>query len=131
MSRNSFLTNTWFWSIIGYMIFLLFVSISPTNLSGRGHMVKQVLHNLGHIPAYMVFTLLWIQLLRGRRIILHVYVLALTFAMSYGGFMEFLQSMTPGRTAALSDCLLNSLGGGIAIWLDRKGIFLFLKKLIP
>jgi VanZ family protein len=71
----------------------------------------------------MILTLLWIQLLRGWWPTFHVHVLALTFALAYGGFMEILQSMTPDRAAALSDCFLNGLGGGIAIWLDKKGVF--------
>ena len=90
-----------------YMIFLTYASLKPGSASHKGDEIKQLLHNLGHMPAYSIFAYC---LMRTFENLPQAYVATFAAAFSFGVFMEFLQSFVPYRYPSLSDMGLNVIG---------------------
>ncbi|VAX34851.1 hypothetical protein MNBD_UNCLBAC01-1093 [hydrothermal vent metagenome] len=80
--------------------------------------VKQLLHNLAHIPAYAV--LAWLVLKFFFKVDFRAKIYATVIASAYGILMELLQSLAPGRFASLGDVFLNTFGILIIILWSRE-----------
>lgn len=93
-----------------YMAMLMLASFPPKLIPGEPTPFKEILHNSLHVPAYALLAfLIWKS---WKRFSLPV-VAGLSF--SYGLFNEVIQEFVPGRTASLSDAVLNAAGIGLAL----------------
>jgi len=110
LSRNLLVS-----ALVIYSVALALASLTPVAAGSAlgATAARRLINNLLHIPAYGLLTLLWIAgfrgsvaLRNGRRVLLKGAVAALLF----GGFMEVLQRLVPGRSGTLADFLLNGAG---------------------
>ena len=108
----------WFLTFL-YMILLVYFSLKGRPPGPHTSTIKEMMHNLGHIPAYAVLTylLVWsFSIIEGA-----VLMRAFLISFFYGVGMEILQSFTPDRTSSVKDALLNALGAGVMLWLLKRG----------
>ncbi|MBU4274076.1 MAG: VanZ family protein [Euryarchaeota archaeon] len=90
-------------------------SIPDKSLWGGSSLIKQIISNLAHIPAYGILTLLWLKTFdrtRNRNQLLMFNALILTGLVLFAVSDEIHQSFTPGRSAS-----------GIDVGLDLLGVF--------
>lgn len=108
----------WFLTFL-YMILLVYFSLKGRGPVAHTSTIKEMMHNLGHIPAYAVLTylLVWSFSTIQRAILMRVFLIS----FFYGVGMEILQSFTPDRTPSVKDALLNALGAGVMLWLLKRG----------
>jgi hypothetical protein len=112
------------WILAGlYMAALFALSSVPDDGGGTGSAVlfpPPALQNLLHVPVYAGLAFLLLRALRGHR---HAALLAAALAVTFGALDEVHQMFTPGRTASVTDALLNALGAcAVAVWaLARRG----------
>jgi len=105
------------WGLIAwaYLAVLLTASNMPVYYKSTS-LLKQVLHNAMHIPAYFILT--WILLIylnrRSRSRMLYAGVIAVS--MCFGVTNEIVQSFVPGRDTSLLDVGLNLLGTLLAVY---------------
>lgn len=100
-----------------YAGLLMVVSLLPSQtgpLDGWDSSIEPSVQNLLHVPAYMVLTVL--VLLAGRPTNARALLLLAGGCVFFGLALEGLQYLVPGRSASLSDGVLNVLGvlGGLA-----------------
>ncbi|RKY32242.1 MAG: hypothetical protein DRP68_04015 [Candidatus Omnitrophota bacterium] len=91
-----------------YMAIIAYISLQPVDSSYKAGVVREVFHNLLHIPAYGLLAYLVLccfSLLKVR-----MYIFTFIIATLYGIFIEFCQSFIPGRFASLMDIFLNTIG---------------------
>ena len=98
-------------------------------LPGAAHETLEVLHfairKSAHFIEYFIFSLLVLRGIRGERTgwILAWGLAAVAIAAGYAALDEVHQAFVPGRTAAVRDVLLDSLGAGVAqllCWLHAR-----------
>jgi len=102
---------------IVYMTAITVISIWPTSGGGGIESLGQLFNNLLHIPAYGLLALL---LIKSAPKFKYVYIASFLFAVIFGIFNEYLQSFVPGRTASVSDALLNGIGSLSVVLLYSK-----------
>jgi len=110
------------WMVAGfYMAGLFALSSIPDDGGGPGSRIlfpPPGVQNLLHVPVYAGLAWVLAQALRGRR---HAPLLAAAIAVAYGALDEVHQMLVPGRTASVTDALLNALGAGlVAAWLTLR-----------
>jgi hypothetical protein len=110
-------TRRW-WILAGlYMAGLFALSSVPDDRGGTGSAIlfpPPALQNLLHVPVYAGLAFVLWQALRGRR---HAAPWGAAIAIAYGALDEVHQMFTPGRTASLTDALMNALGAAaVAAW---------------
>ena len=98
-----------------YMLLLLGNSFQTGASFGHVSSIRQVAHNLLHVPAYFLLALLLFYSFGSRFL-----VWAFIAASVYGAFNECIQSFIPGRTASIMDMFLNAIGAGIAVFFLGK-----------
>ena len=100
------------------MLLLLGNSFQTGASIGHASSIKQVAHNLLHVPAYSLLALLLFYSF-GSRFLVRVFIVASV----YGVLNEYVQSFVPGRMASVMDIFLNVVGAGIAVvFLRRFGV---------
>jgi VanZ family protein len=97
------------------MAALTLVSIQPAS-KGHGHdILRQILNNMLHIPAYGLLTFLLIKSVPKFK---YIYIFSFLFALAFGVLNEYLQSFAPGRYPSIMDVLLNVAGSGaVVVWI--------------
>lgn len=103
------------------MLFILGASLKPAAKSADVSWVKEMLHNLCHVPAYAVLMFWVVGLLKAYQVKFRIFKTAFVFVVLYGILMEFLQGLVPGRTPSVSDVFLNAAGALIMIFLIQRG----------
>ncbi len=96
-----------------YMLGLFALSSIPDNGDGEFFMgfVTPTIHNLFHIPAYGLLSLLWIFTLKGHGLSMQRSILvAILVSAAYGVVLEIVQIIIPGRFGSLTDFFLNLTG---------------------
>jgi len=90
-------------------------------------LLHAIVRKCGHFFEYFVFSLLVLRSLRGGHSgqPLKSALLTIAIVAAYASIDEFHQSFVPGRTAAVSDVLLDTAGGTIAqvlvaVWPSRS-----------
>jgi VanZ family protein len=90
-------------------------------------LLHAIVRKCGHVTEYFIFSLLVLRSLRaGRRgRSLKWALITISIVAAYASIDEFHQSFVPGRTAAVSDVLLDTAGGTIAqvlvaLWPSRS-----------
>lgn len=95
-------------------LFLIYMSSIPDkSLWGGGSLIKEIISNLAHIPAYGLLTFLWLKAFdrtRNRNQFLIFNALILTGLLFFAVSDEIHQSFIPGRTASCMDLGLNIIG---------------------
>jgi VanZ family protein len=101
-----------------YMAGLFALSSVPDDGGGPGAAVlfpPPALQNLLHVPVYAGLAWLLWRALRGRAL------LAAAIAIAYGALDEVHQMFVQGRTASVTDALLNALGAAaVAAWVTLR-----------
>jgi len=94
------------------MLHWLFSRATPETLE----LVHHVIRKCGHLTEYFIFSLLILHGLRaGQRGMKWSWALtAILLVAAYASLDEFHQSFVPGRTAAVTDVLLDTAGGAAA-----------------
>lgn len=108
----------WLLATAVYLGLLGAVSLQPAG-DGPQDFIKEVVHNLLHVPAYAVLTWLLVRCslaLDRRR---WMYVRAFVLSALWGIFMEVLQSFAPGRFPSVMDVGSNAFGSLSAIYFLR------------
>jgi len=90
----------------------LFPQADPVTL----RFVHHVIRKCGHLTEYFIFSLLVLRAIRGPRRGVHLaWALgAIALVGAYASLDEFHQSFVPGRTATMSDVMLDTSGGILA-----------------
>jgi VanZ family protein len=90
-------------------------------------LLHAIVRKCGHLFEYFVFSLLVLRSLRAGRggQPLKWALISIAIVAAYASIDEFHQSFVPGRTAAVSDVLLDTTGGSIAqvfvaVWPSRS-----------
>jgi VanZ family protein len=110
-----------FWIIltIGCMGAIAFLSLTPnTHPEGEKGKIKEMVDNVGHVPAYAVLCFLWINSLTVMR--RRPYLAAIFICIDYGITMEYLQSFVPGRYPSLMDVGSDTLGALITVFIFKR-----------
>jgi VanZ family protein len=94
------------------VLHLLFPSVSPDGL-GRMHFL---IRKSAHFTEYFILSLLILRGIRaGRKENRLVWAAIALFAVAcYASLDEFHQSFVPGRTAAVTDVMIDTMGGAVA-----------------
>ena len=96
------------------MLALMAGSLKP-DLNTRPHSaIEEMLHNALHVPGYALLTFVLIHTFKAfnrQRMGLWVFLIS----VGYGGLIEVLQGLIPGRTPSLGDESLNILGTILAL----------------
>jgi len=100
------------------MIALAYLSLRAGNSAGETTQAQQMAHNLAHIPAYGLLTILLIYGF-GRSKQSNIVRIAI-FSFMYGLLMEALQSFVPNRYPSILDLCLNLIGIISVIILFKK-----------
>jgi len=111
---------TWIITTAVYMFSLLMFSLIPVRDLQGVSSVKQIMHNVAHVPAYAILTLLLIGALGSK-----LRVRAFWISILYGCFNEIVQSFVPGRSCSIVDVCSNALGAGISIYFISKRFIRF------
>ncbi len=111
-------TRQWLVTTGLYMILLTLVSLRPAAFDAAPSRLKEIVHNLMHVPAYAGLAFLLMCTLRMCRLRAAV-VWTFLLALGYGGLMEVLQGFSVGRTPSFGDLGLNALGAGLVVGLSR------------
>jgi len=96
-------------SVIGTLLIVYASSLPDITIVSSNNSLDRILSNLAHIPAFALLAFLWFRAFpktQNNKTELFVIVGLILFAISD----EFHQSMIPGRTAALSDFVLDLIG---------------------
>ncbi len=111
-----------------YMAMVMIGSLEPGTPAPH-NLLKEVLHNLLHVPAYTVLTLLVMMTVDalGRALTRRVVIEAVAIAVLYGSLIEILQGYVPGRTSSFLDVLLNFCGALLAVVVAKSGVISFSK----
>jgi len=110
------------------MFFLLALSLKPAISSGEPSYIREMFHNLLHVPAYATLTFFCFCFLgRGKNKVKESFGV-FTFSFLYGAFMEILQGFVPGRNPSLYDLALNAAGILLVIFLLKKRIITIHEK---
>ena len=129
--------TTWFSVTVIYMALLLWGSLKPPAASvGEQDFVREMLHNLLHVPAYAGLTLVLYKAIKSseqrpkngileiRDIEFGARKAGMLIAIIYGVVIEQLQGMVPGRYPSTLDIFLNIAGAGgmasILEWFNRR-----------
>lgn len=90
----------------------LFPQASPDTLGFLHHVIRKC----GHFTEYFVFSYLILRAIRGPRRETHLKwaLAAILLVAGYAALDEFHQSFIPGRTPAVADVLLDTIGGASA-----------------
>ena len=105
---------------------LAVLSLLPSQsgpLDGWDSSIEPSVQNLLHVPAYVVLTgLVLLSAGSGQFVAKRAPLLLAGTCVVFGALLEGVQTIIPGRSASLSDGVLNVLGvlGGLAAW--RFGI---------
>jgi VanZ family protein len=126
--------KTW-WPAIAWAVVISLFSTRGFTSENTGRFVMPALHWLfphasmgtltlihhyvrksGHLAEYFIFSCLLLRGIRGQRTDMRLAwaALAIAIVLGYASLDEFHQSFVPGRTAAVSDVLLDTLGGTVA-----------------
>jgi len=94
------------------LVHWLFPSLSRETIDILHHIWRKC----GHLTEYFIFSLLILRAIRGERrgTRLAWALAAIVVVGAYASLDEFHQSFVPGRTAAVSDVLLDTTGGALA-----------------
>lgn len=98
-------------TLLVYAVFIACVSLMPVGGGGVGQWDKAA-----HLAMYGLFALLGYWAVRQPRPFFFLCI----GIVAYGGLMEILQSLTPGRMMSAYDCLANMLGVALGAWLGRS-----------
>lgn len=117
--------NRIFWSFctLIYLALLTFASLKPPAATQVHSTVREVLHNLTHLPAYAILTYFLFVTARAVRLRFNPYLAAVLAAFAFGILMEYLQSLVPGREPSLMDVGLNTVGIVTTVVIFKKGYF--------
>lgn len=98
------------------------LSSIPDDGGGPGSRIlfpPPAVQNLLHVPVYAGLAFVLARALGRRR---HAPLLAAAITVAFGALDEVHQMFVAGRTASVTDALLNALGAGIvAAWLTLSG----------
>jgi VanZ family protein len=99
-----------YWTAVTvYMLFIAYMSLIRIDKPGEApSLLKQAFFNFLHIPGYAFLTYLWVKCLGNKE--LKSLILAGLISVTYGTFIEFVQSFTSYRSASLTDVGSNALG---------------------
>jgi VanZ family protein len=119
--------GSWLVLALLYMAALFALSSVPddeSDLSGKILFLRPETQNLLHVPAYTLLAWLWWRALRLRGMeSLRAAFLGAAIAALYGVSDEVHQYFVPGRTASVTDALLDALGAALVplgVWLARS-----------
>lgn len=112
----------WVMLTIGCMGLIAFLSLTPTYHSeGDKGKVKEVVDNIGHIPAYALLCFLWINSLSASK---RNFVAAAVISILYGALMEYFQAFVPGRYPSIMDVGSDTLGALLTVFfITRRSSF--------
>ncbi|HSY58591.1 MAG TPA: VanZ family protein [Terriglobales bacterium] len=87
--------------------------------------IHYVIRKCGHVTEYFILSLLLLRGFRAgnRKFGFHLASVVILMVAAYAALDEFHQSFVPGRTAAVSDVLLDTAGGALAQGI--VGVFVF------
>lgn len=105
-------------AIIGTLSIIYASSLPDITIVSSNNSMDRLVSNLAHIPAFAVLSLFWLRSFakaRDRRMDILILLGLIVFAVSD----EWHQSAIPGRTAALSDLLLDLTGIGLGFVCHR------------
>jgi len=109
---------------IVYIGLLFFLSSIPSNPCIHTSLIKRILHNFLHIPAYgglaLLFLLTFNSYTHSRSSFRHPFIFAGSCAFIFGVLDEFHQSFVPGRIVSLGDILLDAVGIILTLLLIKK-----------
>ena len=95
--------------IVTIIILILISSIIPITVN-FGYKV-QVIHNLMHIPAFAVYTVVFLQLFKNWRLPGWLWMISsVSVLLLIGIIQELIQFLIPGRWPSISDIYLNLIG---------------------
>lgn len=105
----------WIFITLLYGLLLAFISLKDSHYLERPPAAEIIFHNLCHIPAYFILTILLIVSFQAitRR---HLGIIC-TAAFLYGVLLEIGQSFVPHRYFSVMDMGLNAVGVGAGIYL--------------
>jgi VanZ family protein len=110
-------STSWFTSDnTGRFIEPVFRWLLPQASAETIELLHAIVRKCGHLSEYFVFSLLVLRSLRGSLggQSLKRALITLAIVAGYASTDEFHQSFVPGRTAAVSDVLIDTSGGAIA-----------------
>ena len=109
----------WLWTTVLYMIVLMAGSLKP-NLDTASHsQLAEMLHNAFHLPAYAMLAFILVNTFRAfNRPRANLWVFCIS--AGYGGLIEILQGLVPGRTPSFGDESLNALGTVLVLLFFRN-----------
>lgn len=104
----------WIFITLLYGLLLAFISLKDSHYLERPPAAEIIFHNLCHIPAYFILTILLIVSFQAitRR---HLGIIC-TAAFLYGVLLEIGQSFVPHRYFSVMDMGLNAIGVGVGVW---------------
>ena len=100
-------------ALLSTLLSIYMSSIPDKSLWGGGSLIKEIISNLAHIPAYALLTFLWLKAFYKRkssRQALIVNTLILMGMLFFAISDEIHQSFVPGRTVSCMDMGLNIVG---------------------
>ena len=100
-------------ALLSTLLSIYMSSIPDKSLWGGGSLIKEIISNLAHIPAYGLLTFLWLKAFDKRkssRQALIVNTLILMGMLFFAISDEIHQSFVPGRTVSCMDMGLNIVG---------------------
>ena len=102
---------------VGYMLLIFALSLKPVWQDHPDSWIREMLHNLMHVPAYalMAFFVYLAWSGEGQRRWGSVLI-----PFIYGVLLEVLQGFVPGRYPSWLDIVLNALGIITAVWLVQR-----------
>lgn len=110
--------SMWIILTVSCMGLIAFLSLTPTYHSeGDKGKIKEVVDNVGHVPAYALLCFLWINTLGMNKRNLGT---AAVICILYGVLMEYLQSFVPGRYPSLMDAGSDTLGALLTIFFATR-----------
>ena len=105
-------------------IFMLSSIPMGENIPGRYDLIKQIIHNLAHIPIFGILAFLWIRTFDKNRIQLKkAFLYTVVITVFYAVLDEFHQLFVLGRDASVGDIFLDITGclvGMYAYWVNIK-----------
>ena len=113
-----FSTHTFTAENTGHVIIPILHSIFPSASADTLRQMHFFIRKSGHFTEYFIFALLVLRGIRaGHRALGLRWVLAMTLlaVAAYASLDEFHQRFVPGRTAAVSDVVLDTTGGAAAL----------------
>lgn len=111
-----------------YLVALTLVSIHPIAKGTDHDLSREIFNNFLHVPAYGLLTFLLIKSMPKLR---YSYAVSFIFALTFGIFIEYLQSFVPGRCASVSDVLLNGTGSlSVILYFSKRSAVSGLRSMV-